>query len=82
MIHYLPFFIVGRVLYFHHYFPALFFAIFSINYVMKHFPLRFFNTFVIMSVLVYFYFSALTYGINGPAINLAKKKWIGTWDFL
>lgn len=81
VIHYLPFFFISRVLYFHHYFPALFFAMLSIGYVFSHLPKRFLELFVILSIFIYFYFSKLTYGIKGPAENIAHKKWIKTWDF-
>ncbi|KAM0678234.1 Protein O-mannosyltransferase 2 [Binucleata daphniae] len=80
-IHYLPFFIIGRVLYFHHYFPALFFAILSIGYVFKHLPIRFLVLFTIIAITCFFYYSQLTYGINGPSKELINKKVISTWDF-
>lgn len=79
--HYLPFFFIGRVLYFHHYFPALFFAILSIGFVLNHLPRRFLELFVVTSIFVYFYFSTLTYGIVGPASSIENKKWIKSWDF-
>lgn len=81
MIHYLPFFFISRVLYFHHYFPALFFAMLSIGYVFNHLPKRFLELMVITSVIVYFYFSTLTYGIIGPAMKIENKKWLKSWDF-
>ncbi|KAM0687296.1 Protein O-mannosyltransferase 2 [Conglomerata obtusa] len=81
-IHYIPFFFIGRVLYFHHYFPALFFAILSINYIFKHLPRRYMRLLLILSLMTFFYFKDMTYGIVGPAQDFQEKKWITTWDFV
>lgn len=81
VLHYLPFFAVQRVLYFHHYFPALFFAILGIHYCFKNLPERYIVVVLIASIIAYFYYSEVTYGIVGPASRLAGKKILKTWDF-
>lgn len=80
-LHYLPFFAIGRVLYFHHYFPALFFAIMGIHYCFKGLPARYITLVLVAALISYFYFSELTYGIVGSQKNIASKKWIKSWDF-
>ncbi|KAF7684691.1 Dolichyl-phosphate-mannose--protein mannosyltransferase 2 [Astathelohania contejeani] len=79
-LHYLPFFFVGRVLYFHHYFPALFFAILSICYVFNHFSPRFLKIFVLLSIFTFIFFSPLCYGFKGPASQYSNRQWIESWD--
>lgn len=78
--HYFPFFFIGRVLYFHHYFPAMLFSTLSINYFTKRhkFLLRYF---VILSIIFYLMYSPLTYGFV-QSKYLKYLKIIKTWDFL
>ncbi|TBU12559.1 dolichyl-phosphate-mannose-protein mannosyltransferase [Hamiltosporidium tvaerminnensis] len=79
LLHYIPFFFVGRVLYFHHYFPALFFSILSTSYVLQH--TRKISIFILfICILTFFLFSPLTYGIVNIE-NMKYFKWISTWDF-
>jgi len=79
-LHYLPFFTMGRILYFHHYFPALLFSSMLtgiiIDYLLETLPemvpqflsssLYHWLTGIVFSVLVYsFYiFSPLAYGMH------------------
>jgi dolichyl-phosphate-mannose-protein mannosyltransferase len=81
VIHYLPFFFVKRVLYFHHYFPALFYAMFSIGYCFKHIHRYFLYLLVFSSFIHFFYFSKMTYGMAGPPSLQDHKRWIRSWDF-
>lgn len=84
LIHYLPFYGMGRVLYFHHYFPA---AIFSsclsavfLDYALVQVPRAFdfpqavshFAIGVLFSIVVYSFslFSPLAYGIVSPSGSL------------
>lgn len=84
-LHYLPFWIMGRVLYFHHYFPALLFnSMLSgviVNYIMEVFPqivskkfapslYHWFVGVTLSSITYSFYkFSPLAYGMSGPYAN-------------
>lgn len=42
-LHYLPFFIMGRVTYLHHYFPALYYSILMVAFVLDHITDRLFT---------------------------------------
>ncbi|XP_046419924.1 protein O-mannosyl-transferase 2 isoform X4 [Neodiprion fabricii] len=85
LLHYVPFWAMGRILYFHHYFPALLFSCMltgiTLNYILETIP-----TFVpgmightiyhstvglVLSGTVYsFYlFSPLAYGMDGPSAS-------------
>lgn len=80
-LHYIPFFFVGRVLYFHHYYPALFFALFSVCYVLKSVRFKFLVFFVSLSIVSFLLYSRLTYGFCSTA-GLSKINFIPTWDFI
>ncbi|XP_020708098.2 protein O-mannosyl-transferase 2 [Athalia rosae] len=83
MLHYVPFWGMGRVLYFHHYFPALLFSSMltgiTLNYIVETVPTLVPNSIgntiyhsiagVVLSGTVYsFYlFSPLAYGMDGPS---------------
>lgn len=80
-IHYFPFFYIKRVLYFHHYYPCLFFALFSIAYIFNNVSfrnLKFFGVLIIFTFLIY---SPLTYGVKTPEKTLKFLKLFETWDF-
>lgn len=80
-LHYLPFFIVGRVLYFHHYFPALFFAIFSLCFLLKNVHMNFIVAYVAAVIAVYLMFAGPTYGFVDENY-LERLKIIKSWDFI
>ncbi|CAH0550291.1 unnamed protein product [Brassicogethes aeneus] len=85
LLHYVPFWAMGRVLYFHHYFPALLFSSMitgiTIDYLLEEVPKLFSENIsnmvyhtalgIILSTIVYsFYlFAPLAYGMNGPTAN-------------
>jgi dolichyl-phosphate-mannose-protein mannosyltransferase len=80
-LHYLPFYLVGRVLYFHHYYPALFFSLIALSYILRFVSLRYLGGFVLLSILSFILFSKLTYGFVNPS-QLSFIKLIPTWDFI
>jgi dolichyl-phosphate-mannose-protein mannosyltransferase len=80
-LHYLPFYMVGRVLYFHHYYPALFFALIALSYVLRFVRFYCLTAFVLLSIASFVLFSRLTYGFVDPS-KVAHIKLIPTWDFL
>ncbi|AFN82596.1 dolichyl-phosphate-mannose-protein O-mannosyl transferase [Encephalitozoon romaleae SJ-2008] len=82
LFHYVPFFFVKRVLYFHHYYPALFFALFSLCYVMKFVRFRFVAVFMSAVIISFFLYSRLTYGFTEETPFLRRISMIPTWDFL
>ncbi|KAH8419788.1 hypothetical protein KR009_002658 [Drosophila setifemur] len=94
VLHYLPFWAMGRVLYFHHYFPALIFNSLltgiMFNYIIRPLPKWIQHIFLgtVLSILVYSFavFSPLAYGMSGPLANepnstMHKLKWLPTWEF-
>ncbi|XP_034489564.1 protein O-mannosyl-transferase 2 [Drosophila innubila] len=94
LLHYLPFWAMGRVLYFHHYFPALIFNSMltgiMFNYIIRSLPkwLQHVLLGALLSVVAYSFvlFSPLSYGMSGPLANepnstMHKLKWMSTWEF-
>ncbi len=80
MIHYLIFFWVGRVLYFHHYFPSYVYSILSICYVLKYLKTKYIFIFICLASIVYFLYSPLTYGF----LHLKDVKYLQllpSWSF-
>lgn len=80
LFHYIPFFFVGRVLYLHHYFPALFYATLNLSYILKNISFRLNVVFVVSSLIIYYLYSPLTYGFA----DMEKVKYlrvIKSWDF-
>ncbi|KAF7391066.1 hypothetical protein HZH66_009546 [Vespula vulgaris] len=85
MLHYIPFWAMSRVLYFHHYFPALLYSSMltgvTLNYIVESLqillPSKMGNTIyhiiigTVISVVIYsFYlFSPLAYGMEGPSAS-------------
>ncbi|KAL9894158.1 protein O-mannosyl-transferase 2 [Glossina fuscipes fuscipes] len=94
LIHYLPFWAMGRVLYFHHYFPALVFNSMLSGVMFHHLtgrlPRWLQHTLLgtLLSILVYSFtlFSPLAYGMNGPLANEPNSimhglRWLSSWEF-
>ena len=87
-LHYLPFFLIGRVLYLHHYYPALTFAILCFGQVFDYFTATIssrkrWGAFMVAAAFIignYIYFSPLCYGMDGPARNFLGRKWKNTWN--
>ncbi|KAF9288076.1 Protein O-mannosyltransferase 2 [Mortierella alpina] len=92
-LHYLPFWIMPRVTYLHHYFPALYFAILLCGYMVDHLVERLArNNFVkvfawmmafgiVISTFIWFW--PATYGIHGPASEtMDNRQWRATWDIV
>jgi len=88
-LHYLPFFLMQRQLFLHHYLPALYFAIlcFSATFdiVMKHFKAtrRIQAAFVFLLVALYAFnhFSPLAYGSAWTKQQCESSKYLRSWDF-
>lgn len=79
--HYLAFFCVGRVLYLHHYFPALFFGLLNLCYVMRFVEFKYVCLFVSVAVGTYVLYAPLTYGFVDRE-DVAHLKLLPSWDFI
>ncbi|KAJ1966191.1 Protein O-mannosyltransferase 2, partial [Dispira parvispora] len=88
-LHYLPFFVMGRVTYLHHYFPAVYFSMLFLAFMIDHFMGRIaggrFRDPVILCAAtialgVFWYFSPFTFGFDYPAKELASRQWRASWN--
>ncbi|KAJ2009549.1 Dolichyl-phosphate-mannose--protein mannosyltransferase 1 [Coemansia thaxteri] len=87
--HYVPFFLMGRELFIHHYFPALWMAILVLAFTLDLFTARLpqllrWSVYVAVAALVLYAFesfSYITYARTWSKDTCLKTKWLGTWDF-
>ncbi|KAI8089425.1 Dolichyl-phosphate-mannose-protein mannosyltransferase-domain-containing protein [Halteromyces radiatus] len=87
-LHYIPFYIMGRVMYLHHYFPALYFSILLVPFLLDHFTAQSngrqrFLIFGILMILVisnFIYFSPFSYGMDGPIDAYSGRSWMKWWN--
>ncbi|KAI6003327.1 glycosyltransferase family 39 protein, partial [Pisolithus marmoratus] len=88
-LHYLPFFLMSRQLFLHHYFPALYFAIllsgavfdFVTSTLRPRIRLQVACVLIIIAVLTFVKFSPLAYGSPWTRSKCNKATWVKTWDF-
>eukprot|EP00049_Salpingoeca_infusionum_P006472 m.107474 g.107474 ORF g.107474 m.107474 type:complete len:836 (-) comp13323_c0_seq13:1556-4063(-) len=93
-LHYLPFFLMGRVLYFHHYMPALLFSCMLTGLVgdyvcrlignMTPHPhaVQWALASIILGVVLWGFklFSCTSYGMTGPLEDMAQLMWQSEWE--
>ncbi|PVU97866.1 hypothetical protein BB561_000294 [Smittium simulii] len=88
-LHYFPFFIMGRVMYLHHYFPAIYFGMLFLAYQLEQCTRLFKNVkylrnidmiIGVLAFLNFIYFAPFTFGFDYPAIQLKYRRWLSTWD--
>ncbi|KAK4685410.1 hypothetical protein P7C73_g4741, partial [Tremellales sp. Uapishka_1] len=88
-LHFLPFFLMQRQLFLHHYFPALYFAILCFCSVFDFItsPLRprtrlqIGAIVLVLAIWAYSYFSPLAYATPWTKGKCERAKWMKTWDF-
>ncbi|KAK3397180.1 dolichyl-phosphate-mannose-protein mannosyltransferase 2 [Sordaria brevicollis] len=86
-LHYLPFIIMGRVTYVHHYYPALYFAILSFGFLADWFlraksKLTQSISYGILYAAViglYIFFMPISWGMVGPNQQYKYMKWFDNW---
>ncbi|KAJ1919699.1 hypothetical protein H4219_001840 [Mycoemilia scoparia] len=89
LMHYFPFFIMGRQLFLHHYLPALWFSILALVSTLDLFTLRasrkvrqiVFGIVLLWTVRMYFQYGHLAYGTVWNRKGCEHSKWFGTWDY-
>ncbi|KAF9900391.1 hypothetical protein EC991_007431 [Linnemannia zychae] len=87
--HYLPFFLMGRQLFLHHYLPALYFAILllcvTFDLACRFIPIRFRLAALIivsmMAILVFRTRAPLAYGSEWTRSQCEASKVLKTWDY-
>ncbi|ORY76622.1 Dolichyl-phosphate-mannose-protein mannosyltransferase-domain-containing protein [Protomyces lactucae-debilis] len=87
--HYLPFFLMERQLFLHHYFPALYFSIlafaqlfdFGAKRVTANLVLPVSLGIIVASVAVFYNFAPLAYGLQWTKSECEAAQWRSTWDF-
>ncbi|KAF5372030.1 hypothetical protein D9615_008123 [Tricholomella constricta] len=88
-LHYFPFFLMGRQLFLHHYFPALYFAVLlscagfdlATSTLRPRVRLQIAAVLVILAVWHIAHFSPLAYGSPWTKSKCVSAKWFKTWDF-
>jgi dolichyl-phosphate-mannose-protein mannosyltransferase len=92
-LHYIPFCVMGRVTYLHHYFPALYFTLLLFSYMIDHFldrPTVSVRTRTVAWTLAYvaiigtfLFFWDVSYGIRGPAYpQMKSRQWRAAWNII
>ncbi|ORX40287.1 putative Dolichyl-phosphate-mannose--protein mannosyltransferase 2 [Kockovaella imperatae] len=88
-LHYLPFFLMQRQLFLHHYLPALYFAVLLLCTVFDYITSRLrprtrvqiAAVLLILVIWSYNHFSPLTYARPWTRGKCERAKWLKTWDF-
>ncbi|KAJ2723832.1 hypothetical protein GGI07_002371 [Coemansia sp. Benny D115] len=89
LLHWVPFFLMGRQLFLHHYLPALWLAILSLSASLDLFTRRMrrrMRTVVMVGLLLvvvrsYFQYSHLAYGSPWTRQGCERSKWLKSWDY-
>jgi len=83
LVNFLPYMLIGRVMFLYHYETALIFSIFAIVFwidFIKGKKLIYISTIIIILALSFFlYFSPLTYGIPLTEKQLNSRMWLPSW---
>lgn len=90
LTHYLPFFFMGRILYFHHYLPSYLLSTLVFACVYQVAVLRFptlgsRNTIAaicVIAIAMFWRFSPLTYGLDITEEGLKSLQWTKGWHFI
>ncbi|KAI8318553.1 PMT-domain-containing protein, partial [Martensiomyces pterosporus] len=88
-LHYLAFFLMGRVTYIHHYLPALYFALLLLAQeidrvadaaILKARRAAVLGAVSLLVAAVFWHFRKFTYGWDHSPGDLAHLQWLGTWN--
>ncbi|KAG1050102.1 hypothetical protein G6F43_007601 [Rhizopus delemar] len=89
-LHYIPFFIMGRVTYLHHYFPALYFSVLMVPFLIDHFTQRksqrvqwaVFAPIYAAVIITFIHFAPISFGLEGPITNYMHLEWRKSWGII
>ncbi|KAK9455982.1 Dolichyl-phosphate-mannose-protein mannosyltransferase-domain-containing protein [Dipodascopsis uninucleata] len=87
ILHYVPFVLMARVTYVHHYLPALYFAILTLGFLFDFATARipsiaryFLYIIAYSSIIgVFWLFSPISFGMTGDHRDYAYLNWLNTW---
>lgn len=87
VLHYVPFIVMARVTYVHHYYPALYFAIltfgFCVDWLTRPLNLTLrsavYGTLYIAIIALFIHFRAIVFGMEGPNQQWAHLNWLSRW---
>lgn len=86
-LHYLPFAVMARVTYVHHYYPALYFAILTTGF-LADWCLRnrnqvlqavAYGVLYSLTIGLYIFFMPISWGMTGPNKQYSYLKWFDSW---
>ncbi|KAK6845146.1 dolichyl-phosphate-mannose--protein mannosyltransferase [Apiospora arundinis] len=86
-LHYLPFVVMARVTYVHHYYPALYFAILTLGFLVDFMvrtqkkPIQYavYGTLYTVIIGLYIFFMPICWGMTGPNKEYSYMKWLDSW---
>lgn len=83
LLNLLPFIFIGRVMFLYHYFTSLIFAILILAYVLNKSEIKnektAFNAILISAIILFLFFSPLTYGFQIPDWYYKMTVWLPSW---
>ena len=86
-LHFLPFVVMARVTYVHHYYPALYFAILTLGFLVDWFlrnqskviQYGIYSTLYAIVAALYALFIPISWGMTGPNRQYSYMKWFDSW---
>lgn len=86
-LHYLPFVVMARVTYVHHYYPALYFAILTFGFLVDWFTknrgrvtqIVAYSLLYTVVIGLYIFFIPICWGMTGPNQQYSYMKWFDGW---
>jgi dolichyl-phosphate-mannose-protein mannosyltransferase len=89
-LHYMPFFIMGRVLYLHHYLPALYISALGIPFLYDYYvegKSRIRQTTIYLAIVftvvgLFIYFSPFSFGFNWASDLMSGRSWRVDWQVM
>ena len=88
VLHYVPFILMGRVTYLHHYVPALYFAIFISGYMMESIIHRHTHKYIsyllygisyLLIIGIFWYLKDLALGMEGSSSKFKHLRLLSSW---